>query len=83
MLDKSCCLDSNNCQALLGEEITRVAWVQPEDVRRGWGYFRQYQDKRWSFPDCVSRTVIERIGIRQAFAFDKHFRQFGTVEVVP
>jgi hypothetical protein len=24
-----------------------------------------------------------RLGIRRAFAFDDHFRQFGTVAVVP
>jgi predicted nucleic acid-binding protein len=70
-------------QTLFREEIARIAWVQPEDVRRGWGYFRLYQDKRWSFTDCVSRAVIERLGIRRAFAFDKHFRQFGTLDVVP
>jgi predicted nucleic acid-binding protein len=70
-------------QTLFREEVARIAWVQPEDVRRAWGYFRQYQDKSWSFTDCVSRTVIERLGIRSAFAFDKHFRQFGTIDVVP
>src|SRR3989440_5449058 len=70
-------------QTLLGEEIARIAWVSPADVRQGWDYFRQYHDKRWSFTDCVSRAVIERLGIRQAFAFDRHFRQFGTLDVVP
>lgn len=70
-------------QTLLGEEIARIAWVQPEDVRQAWGYYSQYQDKQWSFTDCVSRAVIERLGVRRAFAFDKHFRQFGTLDVVP
>jgi predicted nucleic acid-binding protein len=70
-------------QTLLAEEIARLAWVSPADVRQGWDYFRQYDDKGWSFTDCVSRAVIERLGIRQAFAFDRHFRQFGTLDVVP
>ncbi len=73
----------NAGQALLGEEIARLAWVLPPDVRQGWGYFRQYQDKRWNFTDCVSRAGIEWLGIRQAFAFDKHFRQFGSLDVLP
>ena len=44
---------------------------------------RQYQDKGWSFTDCVSRVIMQRLDIRTAFAFDDHFRQFGTVTVVP
>ncbi len=28
-------------------------------------------------------VVMERLGITTAFALDKHFRQFGTVAVVP
>jgi hypothetical protein len=36
-----------------------------------------------SFTDCVSYLVIQRRGIRTAFAFDEHSRQFGIVTVVP
>jgi predicted nucleic acid-binding protein len=70
-------------QTLFGGEITRTAWVSPDDIHQAWAYFRQYDDKHWSFTDCVSRAVIERLDIRQAFAFDKHFRQFGTLNVLP
>lgn len=42
-----------------------------------------YADKEWSFTDCLSRVMMERLNITQAFAFDEHFRQFGTVTVVP
>jgi uncharacterized protein len=70
-------------RVLLGEEVARIAWVSPADVRQGWDYFHRYEDKGWSFTDCVSRAVIERLGIRQAFAFDRHFRQFGTLNVLP
>lgn len=45
--------------------------------------FSTYQDKGWSFTDCVSRVVMGRLGIDTALAFDEHFRQFGTVNVVP
>jgi hypothetical protein len=31
----------------------------------------------------VSYLVIQRRGIRTAFAFDEHVRQFGIVTVVP
>jgi len=69
--------------ALLAEEIADLVWVRPDDVQHAWETFRRYEDKGWSFTDCVSRVVMQRLGIQQAFAFDEHFRQFGTVTVVP
>jgi predicted nucleic acid-binding protein len=68
---------------LFAEEITQVAWVLPDDIQQAWNIFRRYDDKDWSFTDCVSRVVMERLGIQRAFAFDDHFRQFGTVIVMP
>jgi uncharacterized protein len=65
------------------ERIYRLIWVQPDDVYKAWVSFESYRVKGWSFTDCVSRAVIERLKISQAFAFDEHFRQFGNVLVWP
>lgn len=69
--------------SLFAGEIAHVEWVTPDDLRQAWAIFQRYHDKDWSFTDCVSRVVMERLGIRTAFAFDDDFRQFGTVTVVP
>ena len=61
-------------------EIVRVT---SEDFVEATGIFFRFADKEWSFTDCTSRVVMERLGIKQAFAFDDHFRQFGTVAVLP
>lgn len=53
------------------------------DVEWATTVFFDFSDKQWSFTDCTSRVLMERLGIKQAFAFDDHFRQFGTVTVVP
>jgi predicted nucleic acid-binding protein len=45
--------------------------------------YQQFKDKAWSFTDCTSYVLIQRLQIKKAFSFDHHFRQFGTVEVVP
>lgn len=45
--------------------------------------FFQFDDKLWSYTDCLSRVMMERLGIVEAFVFDDHFRQFGSVIVVP
>jgi uncharacterized protein len=61
-------------------EIVRLT---RDDIRQATDLYFAFADKRWSFTDCTSRVVMERLGIRRAFAFDEHFHQFGTVSVVP
>jgi uncharacterized protein len=70
-------------QELLYGELARIQWITPEDVHLAWKVFEEHRDKDWSFTDCTSRVVLERLGVGTAFAFDQHFRQFGTVAVVP
>ena len=63
--------------------IAEIYFLTEEDVREAWTTFAQYEDKSWSFTDCSSKVVMDQMKIAQAFAFDQHFRQFGTVNVVP
>ena len=37
----------------------------------------RYQDKRFSFTDAISFVVMERLGIRLAFTFDRNYSQYG------
>ncbi len=37
--------------------------------------FEKYDDKDFSFTDCVSFVVMRVMGIQEAFAFDEHFNQ--------
>ena len=37
------------------------------------------QDKKWSFTDCTSKVLMERLGIVEVFSFDHHFEQMGFV----
>jgi predicted nucleic acid-binding protein len=68
---------------MLHGEVCELEWVTPPDVEEAWQVFSTYHDKACHFTDCVSRVVMERLGIDTALAFDEHFRQFGTVRVVP
>jgi predicted nucleic acid-binding protein len=63
--------------------FAEIITVDNKDFIHAWKVFQQFGDKAWSFTDCASRVVMQRLGIHQAFAFDDHFRQFGTVTVVP
>jgi uncharacterized protein len=57
--------------------------ITAADLTLAWETFQQFDDKRWSFTDCTSKVVMQKLDISVAFAFDHHFRQFGTVQVVP
>jgi uncharacterized protein len=57
--------------------------LSPQDLQEAWEVFRSFSDKDWSFTDCTSKVVMRRLGVRKALALDRHFRQFGDVEVVP
>ena len=69
--------------ALLQQNVTRIERITETDFRAAWEVFRQYRDKGWSFTDCTSKVMMERLGITHAFAFDTHFEEFGTVVRVP
>jgi hypothetical protein len=70
-------------EALWQQRVARIEHVTLEDIVRTWEVFRQYHDKDWSFTDCTSKVILERLRITHAFAFDSHSEQFGTVIRVP
>jgi|LGVF01.1.fsa_nt_gb hypothetical protein len=40
--------------------------------------FVQYCDKNFGFTDCTSFALMKRIVITEVFAFDEHFKQYGS-----
>lgn len=69
--------------ALFGETLAKLHFCTQEEILAAWDTFQRYADKGWSFTDCPSKVVMAKLAIPTAFAFDQHFRQFGTVSVVP
>lgn len=72
----------------LGAEFFRgtlatIYYLSEADIHLSWEIFRSYSDKQWSFTDCASKAIIDKLKLKYAFAFDNHFRQFGTVTVLP
>jgi len=84
-------------EAFFGRGLTDVHFLTREEIFDAWRIFRDYRGKEWSFTDATSKVganrglargrslarACPRFAIRQAFAFDRHFQQFGAVEVVP
>jgi predicted nucleic acid-binding protein len=70
-------------QELFEKQRECIHYLLPDEIDAAWQTFCRFNDKQWSFTDCTSKVVMEKRGINTAFAFDRHFRQFGSVTVVP
>lgn len=69
-------------QKLLDEEVSTLVRITEEDEARAWRIFCQYEDKAFSFTDCTSFALMERLEIDTAFAFDDHFHQYGKFAIL-
>jgi len=63
--------------------VCQIIWVERCDVEAAWQVFESFDDKTWSFTDCVSYAVMQRLQIAEALAMDNHFKQFGFAAVRP
>jgi len=65
------------------QQSCELARISHHDTQAAWEVFTTFDDKTWSFTDCVSYAVMKRLEIKEAFALDRHFKQFGFVAVNP
>ena len=59
-----------------------VLRVLPREEERAKAILASHVDKDWSLCDAISFAVLESRGVRMAFTFDRHFRQFGRFEIL-
>ena len=51
-----------------------IVAVRDEDEERAWEIFLKYKDKDFSYTDCTSFAVMERLKMDTSFTFDSHFQ---------
>lgn len=51
--------------------------VSPRDEDTAWSIFERYRDKTFSFTDCTSFALMERLRLDTALALDSDFRSYG------
>jgi hypothetical protein len=59
--------------------LLSMQWVDEAVVAEAWSLFIKHKDQEVSFTDCTSWSICQRLGIREAFAFDTHFHLMGLV----
>lgn len=60
-------------QNLKNSSLVGIVAVKDEDEERAWQIFLKYKDQDFSFTDCTSFAVMERLKLDTAFSFDSHF----------
>jgi uncharacterized protein len=64
-------------QKLWDQDLAILIRVSEKDEDKAWKLFSQYDDKGFSFTDCTSFVLMERMKINTAFAYDEHLTQYG------
>jgi uncharacterized protein len=60
-------------EQLYAEKLARIHWASPEEERGAFEYFKRYHDHTYSFVDCLSFLIMEKLGISEALAVDSDF----------
>ena len=59
-----------------------VERIRTDDEERAIALLRSHEDKDYSLCDALSFVVMERLGVADAIAFDKHFREYGKFRIL-
>ena len=59
-------------EAFFSGKLATIYYLTEEDIRLTWQIFRDYSDKEWSFMDCSSKVIMEKLGIIGLFNFEVH-----------
>ena len=59
----------------------KILSITSSDWERAWRLLEKCSDKDFSFTDCTSFALMERLKIKTAFSFDVHFTQYGFTKI--
>ncbi|OFW05774.1 MAG: hypothetical protein A3I61_06920 [Acidobacteria bacterium RIFCSPLOWO2_02_FULL_68_18] len=50
-----------------------ILTIEASDLEAAWRIAQEFADQDFSFTDCASFALMERLGLEDVFAFDAHF----------
>jgi predicted nucleic acid-binding protein len=62
---------------------TTIIRVSEEDEEQALALIERYKDKDFSLTDAISFVVMEKLGVRHAFVFDRNLVQYGLSALTP
>lgn len=62
---------------MMAGDAYKIDRISKRDEDKAIRILREHEDKEYSFCDALSFVVMERLRIREAIAFDRHFRSYG------
>ena len=62
---------------------TTVVRATSADEQAARSIIARYADKEFSLTDAIMFAVMDRLGMRDAFTFDRHFLQYGCSMLTP
>jgi len=86
IIDEACALFiarkiSHRRDDLLGlvrhSKIVEMEWIGKETFWQAWDWLQKFRDQPFSFTDCTSFVVMDRLGLTEAATNDSHFKTAG------
>ena len=66
---------------ILEDQRIGLLQIDEEIFQKAWLIYQGFEDKEWSFTDCVSYVLMKNLCIDTGASFDDHFNQFGFITV--
>ncbi len=64
-------------EKIRASRITAMIHITEEQEEQAWELFKKYSDKQFSFTDCTSFVLMNKMSLKEAFTNDHHFKQMG------
>ena len=70
-------------ELIMNNPLINFHRVSVGDEKEAWGILKAYNDKEFSYTDATCFATMRRLGLKTAFAFDEHYKQYGKFTVLP
>jgi uncharacterized protein len=70
-------------EAVRASRLLRVEHITQEILEAAWRNFRDFGEQEFSFTDCTSFALMQRLAVEAVFTFDAHFSRQGRFHINP